>query len=272
MEHSYSETILSVQNVSLAIEGNQILRDVNVSVRNVHRPGVEQGQVIAFLGPSGSGKTQLSKILAGLQPPSSGTVLINTPPVPVKAGMVGYVTQNYFLRRNRTAVGNLILGATQAGMPYKEAVEKADYYLNEFDLIKHKTKYPNQLSGGQRQRVAIAQQLLCSEHYIIMDEPFASLDPLMKEKAAELIIKVSLRDELNTLIIVSHNIRDVLKVSDTVWALGWDRDDKGEVIPGSYIKRTYDLVAEDLCWDPAIFRTQRFNDFVMHVESEFRTL
>ncbi len=268
------ETILSVENVSLSFGDKKILKDINVEVKNVVRPntGISQGQVVAFLGPSGRGKTQFSKILAGLQPPTTGKVLVNHPQVPVRAGMVGYVTQNYFLRRNRTLLGNLVLAAKQAGMNSKLAKEKSMYYVELFELTPFIKQYPDQLSGGQRQRVAIAQQLLCSSHYLIMDEPFASLDPLIKEKVCDLIIQVSQMDEFNTLIIVSHDIRSVLKVADTVWMLGQDQDENGKLIPGAYIKNIHDLMAMDLCWDPAIFTTPRFNSFVHEVEAEFHHL
>ncbi len=271
-EHYYGKTLLAVENVSLSFGDSLVLRDVNINVKDVIRPGMEQGQVIAFLGPSGRGKTQLSKILAGLKPATSGRVLVNDPPTEVKAGMVGYVTQNYFLRPNRTVIGNLVVAATQAGMTRKVAKEKAEEYLNLFELGKFAKYYPNQLSGGQRQRVAIAQQLLCSDHYLIMDEPFSGLDPIMKEKVCELLVEISRKDSLSTMIIVSQDIRPVLKVADTVWLLGQDKDQNGDLIPGSYIKKTYDLVEEDLCWDPAIFTTDRFNRFVMDVEAEFRNL
>ena len=83
---------------------------------------------------------------------------------------------------------------------------KVDFYLDHFGLREHARKYPVQLSGGQRQRVAIAQQLLCSNAVLLMDEPFSGLDPLMKSQICELISDISKLDELMTIIIVSHEI------------------------------------------------------------------
>lgn len=270
--YEIKEPLLQINKVSLAFGETLILRDVSAVVRDVVRPGVTQGQVIAFLGPSGRGKTVLSKILAGLQRPTSGTVLVNNPPTPVHAGMVGYVTQNYFLRRNRTLLGNLTLSATMHGLSHGDAKEKAMQYVKEFELEPFVKLYPAQLSGGQRQRVAIAQQLLCSDHYLIMDEPFASLDLIIKDKVCELITRVSLLDELNTLIIVSHDIPSVLKVADTAWLLGQDRDANGALVPGSYIKKEYDLMSAGLCWNPGAVNTPAFTDLVKTIEADFRSL
>jgi len=272
-EYSLAQTILQVENVSLRFGDKLILRDINVAVQDVQRPApITQGQVIGFLGPSGRGKTQLSKILSGLHLPTTGTVMINNPPVPVRAGMVGYVTQDYILRRNRTLIGNLLLAARMAGMDKVVSTAKAMEYVEMFELGNFIHQYPAQLSGGERQRVAIAQQLLCSDHYLIMDEPFSGLDPVMKEKVCDLIIHVSLMDELNTIIVISHDIRAVLKVSETVWLLGQDRDADRNLIPGSYIKKQYDLMSEGLCWDAETCKTPAFSSMVETIESDFRDL
>lgn len=266
--YKIGEPLLQVQNVSLQLGGKQILRNVNAVVYNVTRSApITQGQVIGFLGLSGSGKTQLSKILAGLRQPTSGQVLVNNPPTPVRAGLVGYVTQNYLLRRNRTLMGNLLLAATSAGMTAAVAKEQAQKYVEMFELTPFVRQYPAQLSGGQRQRVAIAQQLLSSDHYLIMDEPFSGLDPLMKKKVCQRIIDVSLMDEWKTLIVISHDIPAVLEVSDTVWLLGKDADQ-----PGSYIKKQYDLMQMGLCWDPELHKTTAFHQLVNEVEAEFHKL
>lgn len=272
-EYKLAETILSIENVALRFGDKLILRDINATVQDVERPApITQGQVIGFLGPSGRGKTCLSKILAGLARPTSGRVLINNPPTPVKAGMVGYVTQDYLLRRNRTLIGNLMLAAKMAGMNKETAIAKAMEYVEMFELGPFIHQYPAQLSGGQRQRVAIAQQLLCSDHYLIMDEPFSGLDPIMKEKVCDLIIHVSLMDELNTIIVISHDIRAVLKVSETVWLLGQDRDKVQNLVPGSYIKKQYDLMSEGLCWDVDAIKTPAFSELVETIEADFRDL
>src|SRR5450755_2113740 len=101
------ETLLKVTDVSLKLGGVQILRDVNLEVKNIVRPGVSQGQVVGLLGPSGIGKTSLFRILAGLDAPDTGSVRIEKEGVPVHKGMVGVVAQTYPLFAHRTVLSNL---------------------------------------------------------------------------------------------------------------------------------------------------------------------
>src|SRR5438445_5387015 len=107
LTYTYGETILKVEHVSKTLGGSVILRDLNLEVRDLRRPGFTQGQVVGLLGPSGIGKTTLFRILAGLDRPDTGTVLLGTECVPVERGMVGVVAQQYPLFAHRTVVGNL---------------------------------------------------------------------------------------------------------------------------------------------------------------------
>lgn len=271
--YTLNETLVKVENVSLQLGGNQILRDVNAEIKNIVRPGYTQGQVIGFLGPSGIGKTQLLKILAGLQKePYSGQVLITEKCIPVKPGMVGVVTQNYLLFENYTVLKNLIVAASRTGRGYTEAKKKAHDILERFSLKDRANLYPAQLSGGQRQRIAIAQQLLCSEHFLLMDEPFSGLDPLMKDNVCKLITEVASSDELNTIIVVSHDISATTSIADTLWLMGRDRDENGRIIPGARLKEVYNLIDMGLAWHEDIELTQAFSDFVREIKGKFRTL
>lgn len=273
--YTLNETLIKIENVSLKLGGNQILRNVNAEIKNIVRPDVaNQGQVVGFLGPSGIGKTQLLKILAGLQKePYDGRVLITERGLPVRPGMVGVVTQNYLLFDNYTVLKNLIVAARQTGLSYEEARKKAYVMLDRFALRDRANLYPAQLSGGQRQRVAIAQQLLCSEHFLLMDEPFSGLDPIMKDNVSEFItIEVAAAHELNTVIIVTHDIRASLAVSDHIWMMGRDRDAGGNIIPGAYLKKVYNLIDMGLTWHKDIKLTKEFSDLVREIEEKFREL
>ena len=271
-EYILKDTLIKIENVSLKFGEKQILRDINAEVKDIVRPGVTQGQVIGILGPSGVGKSQCSRILAGLQEPTTGRVLVGEKQEPVQSGIVGVVAQNYPLFRHRTVLGNLLLAANKTTFNVKEAKEKVAGYLNLFELADKTTYYPTQLSGGQRQRIAIIQQLLCSEHFIIMDEPFTGLDPLMKDKVCDLIIKIANLDERNTLFIVAHDIQAVVTVCDRLWLFGRDRDTKGEIIPGSRIQQEYDLIERELAWEPGIQATARFAEFVHEIKDRFKYL
>jgi ABC-type nitrate/sulfonate/bicarbonate transport system ATPase subunit len=270
-QYEFKETLLRVEHVSLELGGNLILRDVNAEVKEIIRPG-SKGQVVGLLGPSGIGKTQFFKIMAGLQQPSSGIVCVNAEVTPVQRGQVGVVAQNYPLFRHRTVLGNLIVAAVQKGLSSKEAREKAMSFLSRFELSDHALKYPEELSGGQRQRVAIVQQLLCSDHFLLMDEPFSGLDLLMMGQVCSVISEVAGMDELNTIIVITHDISAAVSIADTLWLMGRDRDEKDNIIPGAYVKRVVNLIDEDLAWHPEIATTPQFAEFVRQLKVYFKTL
>jgi polar amino acid transport system ATP-binding protein/sulfate transport system ATP-binding protein len=270
--HTYGKTVLKIENVSLEYDGRPILKNVSAEVRDIIRPEYTQGQVVGFLGPSGIGKTQLFRIIAGLNKPTSGRVTVNGLDRPVQAGEVGVVAQDYPLFEHRTVMSNLLLAAAKKEKDEKAARDKVVQYLNDFELTDKARLYPVQLSGGQRQRCAIIQQILCSDHFLLMDEPFSGLDLLMLEKTGELIQKVANMDELNTIIVVTHDITAAASVADHLWLMGRDHDTQGNPLPGSHIVETYDLIERDLCWHKEIITQPRFVEFVREVKDRFRSL
>jgi NitT/TauT family transport system ATP-binding protein len=268
----YTDTLLKVDHVNLSYGDKIILRDVNAEIRDIVRPDRTQGQVVGFLGPSGIGKTQLFRIIAGLNQPTSGQVLVSSTLTPVKAGMVGVVGQDYPLFENRTIYSNLLLAAKQAKRNGDAAEDKVLKYLKRLDMVDCSQLYPAQISGGQRQRIAIAQQLLCSEHFLLMDEPFSGLDLVMEAKVCELINEIACLDDLNTIIVVTHDVTAAATVADHLWLMGRDRDASGNIIPGARIQETYDLIERDLCWHPDITNSSQFLEFVHDVKQRFQTL
>lgn len=262
--YTTGKPLLTLHEVSLKYGDKLILRDINIQLLDLIRPNSTTGQVCTIVGKSGVGKSQLFSIIAGLNTPTTGKVLIGPDQKSVQVGAVGMVAQNYPLFQHRTVISNLSLVTKDK--------EKIDFYLNEFNLTSHKDKYPIQLSGGQRQRVAIIQQVLCSEHFILLDEPFSGLDPLATQKLCEIIIKIASMDELNTILISSHVLEPSLAVSDHVWILGnecvkqdltWDKiGPKGEItkeqIPGATIRFVEDLAEQDLAWHEDIYTDPRF--------------
>ncbi|MDQ2687688.1 MAG: ATP-binding cassette domain-containing protein [Armatimonadota bacterium] len=268
----YTDTLLSVSNVNVTLGGSSILRDVNLEIKNLVRPGYTQGQVVGLLGPSGIGKTTLFRILAGLEAPDTGTVLVEKECRPVQRGMVGVVAQSYPLFAHRTVKSNLTVAGRQAGLSGGAAAQKANELLTRFDLAEHAQKYPAQLSGGQRQRVAIAQQLLCSEHFLLMDEPFSGLDLIAVERVSNLIAELAQSDELKTFIIVTHDIGAAIQVCDTLVLLGRDRDSEGNVIPGARIQASYNLVERGLAWRKGITTTPEFLVLLQDIREKFPRL
>lgn len=273
MGESYEkhEIILQIKNVSLSYGEKLILNNVNADVQNIVRPGYNQGQVVALLGPSGIGKTQLFLTCAGLQQPTSGIVCITEKCIPVQRGMVGVVFQNYPLFNHRTVMGNLLIAARQKNGTKEKVRDRVIAILERFKLLDHAHLYPVQLSGGQRQRVAIARQLLCSEHYLLMDEPFSGLDPLMKENVCTLISEIAQMDELNTMIVTTHDIESAVSIADTIWLMGREFDANGKS-RGAYIKKMYNLIDLGLTWHKNIAKTAEFSDFVKELKEEFHSL
>jgi polar amino acid transport system ATP-binding protein/sulfate transport system ATP-binding protein len=270
--YEYRETILKLEQVSKSLGGKIILRDFNLEVRNIVRPGMKQGQVIGLLGPSGIGKTTLFHVLAGLQRPDSGSVLIGPGLVPVQRGMVGVVAQNYPLFMHRTVLGNLVVSGRQADLSPADSKAKALTLLKNFGVEDQASKYPAQLSGGQRQRVAIAQQFMCSEHFLLMDEPFSGLDLLAKERICHFITEMAQMDELNTFVIVTHDIATAIEVCDTIVLLGRDRDAEGKPIPGANVQASYNLIERNLAWHENIVNTPEYYALFQEIRAVFPRL
>lgn len=261
--YEMEELLISVENVNLFFQKRQILRDISVQIRNITRPDKIQGQIVALIGRSGIGKTQLFKILSGLSKPSSGRVLIDSDQHLITPGEVGIIPQNYILFKHKTIFKNLEAGLLHSNKKYTstEATQIIQQYAENFELIEHLNKYPEQLSGGQRQRVSIIQQVLTNNKFILLDEPFSGLDTLMVDKVIQLLIRVSCLNEYNTLIIVSHDIESSMAIADTVWILA-----KEENKEGATITKVLDLKSMGLAWDPEIRKRAEFQRLVDDVK------
>jgi polar amino acid transport system ATP-binding protein/sulfate transport system ATP-binding protein len=270
--YSYGATLVKVEDVSLALGGKTILRDVNLEIKDIRCPGRVTGQIVGLLGPSGIGKTQLFRIMSGLQRPDRGIVRIGEKGLPVERGMVGVVAQNYPLFEHRTVLGNLVVAGRRAGLAKGAAREKALGLLDRFSLDEHARKFPVQLSGGQRQRVAIAQQFMCSEHYLLMDEPFSGLDPIAVDRVSQFVTEVGNADELNTIVVVTHDITAALTVADTIWLLGRDRDPHGNVVPGARVQASYNLIERGLAYRSGISSTPDFLSLLGEIRARYSTL
>jgi ABC-type nitrate/sulfonate/bicarbonate transport system ATPase subunit len=245
---------------------------VSATIDDIRREGLQQGQVVCLLGPSGIGKSQLFRCIAGLQRPTSGSVRLNGTQREVQPGEVGVVAQNYPLFNHRTVWGNLMVAAGKHSKTTAQARERCLALLEEFEMVDTAKAYPMALSGGQRQRVAIAQQMLCSSHFLLMDEPFSGLDPVAKMRVCETIIRVSTTNELNTIIVVTHDIESAIRIADTLWVLGRDRDGDGKPISGASIKEVYNLAEMGLAWDPDIESRKEFFDLAAALKRRFATL
>lgn len=265
------ETLLAIEDLSFARGANWILRGVNLEIKNLVRPGVQQGQVVALLGPSGVGKTTLLRLLAGLEEPDAGTIKLGENGANVRRGQIGVVAQHYPLFAHRTVLSNLTVAGKQAGLGAK-ARQSALELLERFDMSAQAKSYPAQLSGGQRQRAAIAQQFMGCDGFLLLDEPFSGLDVVAQEVVIHFIAEMASRDEKMTFILITHDISAALQIADTVWLLGRDRDESGAAVPGARIQASYNLVERGLAWRPNIARLPEFDALRQEIRARFVTL
>lgn len=256
------DSILRVEGLGLTLGQNEILRQVNFDLKDLKHPSRVQGQVASIIGRSGIGKSQLFRCMAGLQKPTVGQVIITRDGLhrEVLPGEVGVVPQNYILFGHRTVKSNLDLAVAQAfdKVKAKEALANG---VELFGLTQHLDKYPKRLSGGQRQRVSILQQIVAGNSIILMDEPFSGLDVIVLDKVISVIHKVAMMDELNTIVLVSHDIESSLSISDYAIVLAPTQEGPASV------RETIDLVELGLEYADGIRDNPRFRELVGHVRS-----
>lgn len=273
--YTKKDILLETRNLGLSFGDQCILRDINLCIRDIVRPGLQQGQVVSLIGRSGIGKTQLFRVLSGLQQPGTGTVSIRkwlpkeTPDGTIQCyedrtvqpGDMGVVFQNYYQFGWRTVRQSLMLAARQNKTLAGKEQEALEHYAAQFDLVGVLHHYPKQLSGGQQQRVSIIQQLLKGSDFLLLDEPFSGLDVCVLDKVVEMLLQVSLSDELKTLIIVSHDIATAVAISDTVFILGKEAGREG-----STIVKEIDLIERDLAWQKEVRRKKEFADTIEEIQ------
>ena len=252
------EVVLSVKNVHVSREDDVVLDGVTFDVVDRIREGRITGQVVALLGPSGIGKTTLLRVIAGLDRPERGEVR-GPGGERLSRRDVGVVFQDYPLLRHRTVEDNLLVAARVGGLDRGRARARTRELLQRVGLEDRASHYPGQLSGGQRQRAAIAQQLVLTRRVLLLDEPFSGLDPAALGDVCDLVGEVANDDELNTVVVVTHDIRAALEVSDTIFLLGATA--KG----GARVEATYDLVEMGIAW-----RTGDARDLEREIATRFR--
>ncbi|MBR6872452.1 MAG: ABC transporter ATP-binding protein [Ruminococcus sp.] len=180
--------------------------------------GIEKGKLVALLGPSGSGKTTILRMIAGLERPDSGEIIIDDKvvnDVPASERGIGFVFQSYALFRYMTVYDNIAFGLTVRKQNKKEIKERVTELIKLIGLEGFEKRYPSQLSGGQRQRVAFARALAPNPRVLLLDEPFAAIDAKVRSE-----LRKWLRDMIHQLgvtgIFVTHDQDEAIEVSDEI--------------------------------------------------------
>lgn len=253
MSYRETDTILHLDNVVLGYDGVPVLKDINLTEKDVVIDGQTTGQAIAVVGRSGRGKSTLFKALTGLVKPMSGRVLIteldseetNDAKV-VSEGDVGFVDQKYTLFRHKTVSQIMMYALRKSGLTKEQKNEKIDKYLNEWGLMKQRTQYPCELSGGQRQRTAIIEQIFSSGHFMVLDEPFSGLDVGNIDNVKESFDKILNDHELNTIVYSTHELRLAVELAQVIYVVGHP---EGTTDYSTIVNR-YDLKEMGLAWKP----------------------
>jgi NitT/TauT family transport system ATP-binding protein len=190
-------------------DGKSLLALDNIQLK------VHPGEFLCIVGPSGCGKSTLLHLIAGLQQPTSGRILMDNKPVTAPGTDRILIFQELGLFPWLKVGENVEFGMKMKGVPKAERQERIDYYLRLVHLAQFRDSYTHQLSGGMRQRVALARALATEPDVLLMDEPFAALDAQTRDL---------LHDELErlwaetgrTIIFVTHNVREAIRLGDRV--------------------------------------------------------
>jgi ABC-type nitrate/sulfonate/bicarbonate transport system ATPase subunit len=205
---------LSVTYIDRFGRATEAVRDVSFDIAD--KPGC--GEIVVFLGPSGCGKSTILKSVAGLLPPTSGSVEVDGHPVERVGADRGMVFQAYTSFGWMTVRDNVEYGLRLKGVPKRERRERSEKYLKAVGLLDFANHYPKQLSGGMKQRVAIARTLINGPRVVLMDEPFGALDPQTRWGMQGMLLDVS-RTEDNTILFVTHDISEAVYLADSVYVL-----------------------------------------------------
>jgi NitT/TauT family transport system ATP-binding protein len=176
---------------------------------------IKGSEFICLVGPSGCGKSTLLRMIAGLEPVSSGEIMLGDKKITSASPEVGFVFQEYTLFPWRTVEKNVEFGLELKGLSQEERARVASKYLDMVGLSKFKDSYPHQLSGGMRQRTAIARTLAVNPEILLMDEPFGALDAQTRNILQEQLLEIWHKEKKKVLF-VTHNVDEAVFLADKV--------------------------------------------------------
>src|SRR5437762_6375757 len=208
---------IEVRDVTKSFGGTPVLRDVSVDIGS--------GSLTALLGPSGGGKSTLLRIIAGLEQPDTGEVLLSgedaTRLAPQRRN-VGFVFQHYAAFKHMTVRENVAFALTIRKRPKQEIRERVDELLELVQLSGFADRYPSKLSGGQRQRMALARALAAKPRVLLLDEPFGALAARVRAELRDWLRRLHAEVHVTT-VFVTHDQEEAMEVADRVAVLNHGR-------------------------------------------------
>jgi len=208
-------SVLRTENIIKKYGARTVVKGVSVEVK--------QGEIVGLLGPNGAGKTTSFYMIVGLIKPNAGKIFlddreITKEPVYKRARLgIGYLAQEASVFRNLTVEDNILSVMQMAGYKKDEMNERLETLLNEFTLQKIRKSLGIQLSGGERRRTEIARALAVNPKFILLDEPFAGVDPIAVEDIQQIVAK--LREKNIGILITDHNVHETLTITDRAYLL-----------------------------------------------------
>ncbi len=206
---------LHTHNLVKKYKSRRVVDEVSVSV--------EQGEIVGLLGPNGAGKTTTFYMIVGLISPNEGTIMlddqdITKEPVYKRARMgLGYLAQEASVFRKLSVEDNIRAVLEMSKLTREEQGDKVESLLREFGLLKIRKSLGIQLSGGERRRTEIARALALSPQFILLDEPFAGVDPIAVEDIQEIVSK--LKEKNIGILITDHNVHETLAITERAYLM-----------------------------------------------------
>ena len=201
---------LSTSSISKTYGSKKVVDDVSLNVK--------QGEIVGLLGPNGAGKTTSFYIIVGLIKSDSGFVYIGDNDI-TKLPMykrarkgIGYLAQEASVFRNLSVEDNILAVLENQGISKEDQLERTEKLLNEFGLINIRNYMGKVLSGGERRRTEIARALAIEPNFILLDEPFAGVDPIAVEEIQSIVYK--LKQKNIGILITDHNVGETLSITD----------------------------------------------------------
>ncbi|HLT06410.1 MAG TPA: LPS export ABC transporter ATP-binding protein [Cyclobacteriaceae bacterium] len=207
--------ILGAQNLIKIYKGRKVVNDISVKV--------EQGEIVGLLGPNGAGKTTSFYMIVGLIKPNSGKVFLDEQditPLPMyrraKLG-IGYLAQEASVFRKLSVEENIMAVLEMTKLPKKAQKEKMESLLEEFSLTHVRKNLGMVLSGGERRRTEIARALAVDPKFVLLDEPFAGVDPIAVEEIQTIVAQ--LKNKNIGILITDHNVNETLSITDRAYLM-----------------------------------------------------